>query len=112
MLYFHATRTQHNIVVNLMTLCFFIAHNSFNNYYTDIRHLYNCMLFGSHFTDADSDSKSSAHRSDYVFGSRKRRRVPPLPYSSEYDGYPTDTSKAPKLSASAPVRTYTCSFHE
>lgn len=61
-------------------------------------YLYDCLIH----VDADSDSRSSAHRSDYVFGSRKRRRVPPLPYSSDYDGFSTDTSKAPRLSASVP----------
>ena len=42
--------------------------------------------------------KSNAHRSDYVFGSRKRRRVPTFPYSSDYDGFSPESAKPLKLS--------------
>ena len=62
------------------------------------------LISGLFHTDTDTEAKSSAHtRSQFMFGSRKRLRVP------EFDGYSPDASKPLKFSiADEPVSMHTC----
>lgn len=51
--------------------------------------------------DEDSSKANAQHLSDYVFGSRKRRRISEVPFPATcFDGFTTDTVKALKLDMS------------
>ena len=53
------------------------------------------LMSGLLCADTDTEAKSSAHcRSQFMFGSRKRLRIP------EFDGYSPDASKSLKFNVS------------